>query len=287
MSEQILQREKIEDIQNLQDLKKYVCVKNAYKKDWYMSCVDCKDRSRCRAGKRAVILMEELTAKEAPKKQEAVLNPSEAKLRDNIIHIFTQKDPVKELLMSATGVKPLSIYQRVWSWKRKFPDLEKRFNMIQKVQFLWKKPYDSMKIPDILKELYPEKDTSEVIYMPETGGIISAKKGELSKAQAEIAEQAAVQGNAAEEEITLQDFLDGIVPEKKPAEKPKAEELKPEKISPALQEAGDRNGYLSYSDKLLKKLEDERLKCEKRIQTLDSQIAALKTVREMALSEDI
>lgn len=261
MSEHVFQREKIEDIQNLKDLKKYVCAKNAYMNDWYMSCIDCKDRFTCRTGKQANRLMEQMTVKEPE-----VVKTSEMKLRDNVIHIFTLPDPVKELLKTATCAKPMSIYQRVLHWKKKFPDLEDKFGMLNKVRFLWRKPYDSMEIPDILKMLYPEKEENAV-YLPEAGETVLVKKDDISQAQAEVKEQGAVQENAAEE-VSLQDFLDEFVPLS-------------ETTVPAREPEGEREAYISYSEKLIRKLEEERVKCEQRIRTIDSQIAAIRTVQKI------
>lgn len=135
--------DRINDIYDIQSLKKYACQKVKYLKDWYLKCVDCPDKS-CRVGKQVSVIMENETMPEET-------DP----IRKQIVDIFSQKDPLKALLTSFSQLRPPSVYAKVNSWRRRHPDLEERYHMIEKVRFLWTKQYESMTIPDILKQLYP------------------------------------------------------------------------------------------------------------------------------------
>lgn len=141
--------ERIEDIFDLNYLKKYACLKYQHKREWYLECIDCKSKNKCRAGKQANFLMNNSTA---PEQKEP--NPPEDKTRAMIEDIFRSKDPVRTMLERSGNIKPQSVYQKVWAWKKKYPDLEEKYQMLGKFNFLWRNPWDSMKVPDIIKELY-------------------------------------------------------------------------------------------------------------------------------------
>lgn len=159
MTEQIsVLNERIEDVSNLQYLKKYACHKSAYCKDWYLKCLDCGEFKKCKVGQRAAVLMDIETSTH---KIESPQKIQEDKKRTEISDIFSMKDPIRYLLETSMTVRPQSIYTRVNSWRKNYPDLEEKYHMIEKVRFLWTKPYDSMSVPDILKMLYPEDKKKE------------------------------------------------------------------------------------------------------------------------------
>ena len=144
--------EKIEDIGSLEYLKKYACQKVKYRREWYFNCVECAELKKCKAGQQAMVLMERDT--KAEEKPEPVDPKKQA-----VIDIFENTDPIRYLLENSGNVKPQSIYAKVNVWRKNYPDLEAKYKMTEKVKFLWQKPYDSMRVPDILKSLYPDVGT--------------------------------------------------------------------------------------------------------------------------------
>ena len=143
--------EKIEDIGSLEYLKKYACQKVKYRREWYFNCVECAELKKCKAGQQAMVLMERDTkAEEKPE-------PMDPK-KQAVIDIFENTDPIRYLLENSGNVKPQSIYAKVNVWRKNYPDLEAKYKMTEKVKFLWQKPYDSMRVPDILKSLYPDAE---------------------------------------------------------------------------------------------------------------------------------
>ena len=153
--------DKIEEIFDLQYLKKYCCPKNKFKREWYLECMDCPTRKTCRVGQQAIYIMDNQTTPSEKKNDNAPQEIAKKSMRDMIIDIFTKDDPVRYLLEMSPNVKPQSIYSKVSVWRKNYPDLEERFHMLEKVRFLWTKPYDRMKIPDILKKLYPDSQSNE------------------------------------------------------------------------------------------------------------------------------
>jgi len=137
--------ERIEDIFNLDSLNKYACQKVKNSNEWYMKCIECSGFKNCKTGQQAALIMEKETS---PKESDP--------LRQQIIDIFSETRPIKKLLESFINLRPPSIYAKVNVWRKKYPDLDKKYHMIDNVRFLWTKKYESMKVVDILKELYPE-----------------------------------------------------------------------------------------------------------------------------------
>lgn len=85
--------EKIENL-NLIALRKYACAKINSQKDWYLKCVECPGLDSCRAGKRAVEIIENDTK---PEKKNATKDPEieHVTVADvTYIEALKQKDPV-------------------------------------------------------------------------------------------------------------------------------------------------------------------------------------------------
>ncbi len=173
------QDEWIENIQTLQYLKKFACPKVQHKKDWYTECEKCLGQNSCKTGTRVMKLTGRYSQPKAPepprkpepqKKPEAVYSETDTfrmKTRELVQKVFEQKDPVRYLLEHAESPKPMAVYQKVQSWKNKYPDLEKQYHMMAKVRFLWSDPYDRMSVPDILRELYERKEELQTVQEPE------------------------------------------------------------------------------------------------------------------------
>lgn len=279
--------EKITDIDNFVDLKKYACSKVGYLKEWYLKCVDCPQQKNCTAGKQAVKLIESTTA---PKKQE-IPNPKN-NLRGYIEWVFTQKDPVKVMLENtAQNVKPQSVYQRVHLWKKNNPDLEERFHMLEKFRFLWNKPWDQMRIPDILKKMYPEDSKTDVKQdIPE----VNPPEAAFKQWKADSVPEKAIEEN----EVALEDYLAELRSSTNKDPEPVVKEpvkdteeavhMEPvdftgqadlENENPAGQSiSGTDPGQL---DILLKKLRDNITEYEQKIQQIQEKISAILTVQEM------
>lgn len=300
---------KISEIENLQDLKQFCCAKNKYLKDWYMKCFDCPGLKTCMAGQQAVKLLEESTSPTpaAPVAKPAPVTPPDPKtnLRGYIEYVFTQKDPVKILLESSPNIRPASLYSRVHMWKKNHPDLEEKYHMLEKVRFLFTKPWDRMKVPDILKEDYPGKAQEK-----------AAEKQDIPKPEPEPAPDAKVPGlkqDAAGMSVTtdddsdgiaLEDFLkemeekivpgaysdvvemkisdsvtDEVIPEKK-EEIPVKEPMIVKDQARAVSAVGDRSD-IDRMDLLIEKLRKNIAEHEKQIAEINDQIAAVLTTRKL------
>lgn len=304
--------ERIEDVTDLQYLKKYACPKYQHKREWYLECIDCKTKNKCKAGKQAIFLMNNST--EPAKKETKPMTPQEIqdkKKREEVENIFKRPDPVKYLLETSPNIKPQSIYQRVNLWRKNYPDLQEKYQMIEKVRFLWTKPYDSMKVPKILEELYPEANSGEQSAKePEKQKIKSTEKKEPEVSYTDIAPNSkifTVEPDMAEDVVTfdvasmhptsiisekkfsadnsddcisLEDFLqetsdseeDDIHAEKE------AEEVSAPK---AIQDAAGSSKDLKSMAELLKKLEKDIQQYEAKIKETRNQIEAIKTVQKL------
>ena len=143
---QVYKDDRIEDIFDLQYLKQYACQKVKYRREWALNCMDCQELKKCKAGQQAMLIMEKET-----KAPEVETDPE----RKAIADIFGQPDPIKMLLSKYTNMRGPSVYAKVNVWRKNHPDLEEKYHMMEKVRFLWRKPYDQMRVEDIFKELYP------------------------------------------------------------------------------------------------------------------------------------
>ena len=144
--------ERIEDIHDLTYLRKYACQRYRYcGQDWYLKCVDCKNK--CKAGLQAIVIMDNET-----KAAEKVPDPPVDKKKQEVIDIFESKDPVRYMLEHSGNIKPQSVYAKVSVMKKNYPDLDKKYHMLEKFRFLYTVPYASMKIPDILAQMYPDTE---------------------------------------------------------------------------------------------------------------------------------
>lgn len=296
---------KISEIENLQDLKQFCCAKNRYLKDWYMKCFDCPGLKTCMAGQQAVKLLEESTSP-TPVTKPAPVTPPDPKtnLRGYIKYVFEQKDPVKILLESSPNIRPASLYSRVHMWKKNHPDLEEKYHMLEKVRFLFTKPWDRMKVPDILKEDYPGKAQEK-----------AAEKQDIPKPEPEPAPDAKVPGLKQDtagmsvttdddsDGIALEDFLkemeekivpgaysdaiemkisdsvaDEVIPEKK-EEIPVKEPIVKDQAR-AVSAVGDGSD-IDRMDLLVEKLRKNIAEHEKQIAEINDQIAAVLTTRKL------
>lgn len=271
---------RIKDIESLQELNRFACMKVKSHRDWYLECMECPGKKSCPVGKQAELIME----KETKPSQEKDISQETDPTRITIVNIFEQEEPVKALLKAFSNLRPPSLYAKVNAWRRRHPDLEDRYHMIEKVRFLWRKQYESMTITDILKELYPDEShivaidvasmhptsilSSEPItkYSAEMNARIEEKKMEDSRT--EIAPNSPVitlkpkqNSGIDEDSISLEDFLaeNGDISE---------ETSQPQFPTPNL-------------DFLLNKLREEKHSYEKKISELDRQIEATLTVKRL------
>lgn len=255
------QEAQIGRMMTLTGLKKYACPKVQLKRDWYLECLDCPGKNTCPTGQRASILLEHSTkpdAQEPPKP--AVQDSRGQKMRENIIEIFEQDDPVRALLETAISPKPIAIYQKINIWRSKYPELEKKYHMTEKTQFLWRPPLNSMTVPEILKELYPEQ-----------------KRGEPADAYSE----------PEDDQISLEDFLDEVGDIQEETQADPEPDLKEEDISDARVLGMKQNSEPDISpmkaelEKKRLELEQERDRLLKNAQDIDQKIQAIRTVEEL------
>lgn len=298
--------ERIEDIFDLNYLKKYACPKYQHKREWYLECIDCKSKNKCGAGKQANFLMNNSTAPE-PKEP----NPPEDKTRAMIEDIFRSKDPVRTMLERSGNIKPQSVYQKVWAWKKKYPDLEEKYQMLSKFNFLWRNPWDSMKVPDIITSLYeksqeekkpetgmhPTKDISEKPVRKFTD-IVKEHYGDKAKAKSDPKEASYTDiapnskiftvepdiTDSSEDSISLEDFLRETSDSKAgEAEVKTGKEAEAVSAQSTIQEAAGSSKDPAYSSmaELKKKLEKDICDYEAKIQEIRKQIEAIDTVQAL------
>ena len=244
-------QERIEDIYDLQTLKKYACIKNQHLNDWCMQCMDCVSRFFCKAGKQAIHIMEKETKpkEESEKKSFAVkpVSDAESRKRKEIEDIFSSEDPLKMLLEINTKSKSAAIAQRVVNWRNRYPGLEEQYHMVDKIKFLWRKPYDRMTAQDILDELYPKKEEEKPV--------------------------AKVDENEMSVEDVLNEFgVDPAVYEKVPEPELKIEPVKFEPIAIST---------TPNLDELLNRLEKEKKDLCAKMAEIDKQIESVITVKKL------
>ena len=280
---QVFKEDRIEDIDDLQYLKKYACQKVKYRREWYMNCMDCPGLKGCKAGLQAVVIMEKET-----KAPEIEKDPE----RKAIIDIFEQPDPVKILLSKYTNMRGPSIYAKVNVWRKNHPDLEEKYHMVEKVRFLWRKPYDQMKVEDIFKELYPGvKIPKTQIYSssdakppkneekPYKSGV-TLKHEVREEAPTEMAPNSKIvtikpdiREDSDGDSISVEDFLAETETESKTVVK---EESAP-------QESMQSSAGSAYSDMdaLLEKLQKDKADYSAKIEQINKQIEAIHTVQQL------
>lgn len=266
IKKELVRKPKISEIESLIDLKEYSCQRYRHMSEWYMNCIDCSEKKTCLAGKQAIKLMETSTAPKAKENKTEIPDPK-TDTRGYIAYIFSLKEPVKELLKTAGNIRPQSVYARVNLWRKNYPDLEEKYNMIEKVRFLWTKPYNSMRIEDILKELFPDEGPAhdfngkyanyQVVEVPE-------------KTIDDILEDVSMPEESGE--ITLEDFL-----KKNGAPVSNTKICEKADICEKPADAGD-SGRL---DALLEKLRKNITEYERKIQETKEQIAAVLTVQKL------
>lgn len=261
----VLIDDKIEEIFDLQHLKKFACPKNQHKKEWYMECIECKSKHTCRAGKQVLFILNNETAP-TPKesaviisakkpKEELVIDLQDKKKRDVVESIFGSEDPIRKLLEECGCMKAQSVYNKVNSWRKNFPDLQEKYHMLEKVRFLWTHPYDQMRVPDILKMMYPEDEKKEEAPVMDPAPK-SVKKEET-------------------EDISLEDYLNEF-PEETPAPKEKDPILRQEPKTPLTP-----TGEVHQMQTFVNKIREEKDILQKKIQELDEQLKAFYTVGAM------
>ena len=243
--------DKVEDIMDLQYLKKYACPKNQHMREWYLKCLDCKSRYTCRAGKQAEFIMNNITTPTThPEESKAAPPAPIGKKEQEIRDIFTQADPVKALFDTMSpDSKAYAIYKKVCYWKTKYPHLDKEFHMMDKVRFLMTKPYDRMNISEAMEALY----------------------GKIKKEEKPVAQvKTAVAKEPEQDDISLEDFLDEVNEEKTEA--------------PMKEQSTAGTGNASDMDILLKKLTESKNDLQAKIKEIDKQIEAIRTVQKLMAS---
>ena len=238
--------DKVEDITDLQYLKKYACPKNQHMREWYLKCLDCKSKHTCRAGKQAIFIMNSVTAPKESlnvKEPPAPIGKKEQEIRD----IFTQKDPVRTLFDAMSpDSKAAAIYKKVNYWRTKYPHLDKEFHMMDKVRFLMTKPYDRMNISEAMEALY----------------------GKIKKEEKPVAQvKTAIAKEPEQDDISLEDFLDEVNEEKTEV--------------PMKEQSTAGTGNASDMDILLKKLTESKNDLQAKIKEIDKQIEAIHTVQKL------
>lgn len=106
--------EKIENL-NLIALRKYACAKINSQKDWYLKCVECPGLDSCRAGKRAVEIIENDT------------KPSEKKIPESsvrFVEALKHPDPAQWLFDNGYYDKKWRANDALKKWRKNHESLE-------------------------------------------------------------------------------------------------------------------------------------------------------------------
>lgn len=261
---QLIQKPKITEIENLDDLKEYSCPRYRHMKDWYLKCLDCVSLKSCSAGQQAVKLMDESTKMKIP--------DPKTNQRGYIEYVFSQKEPLKILLTDGKNIRPTSIYARVHLWKKNFPDLEEKYQMMDKVRFLWSNPFRAMKVEDILKLKFPQEGP-EHDFNGKYAGMKIVDPTPKKKTQEGIP----MPKNEGDT-ITLEDFLKQNEPNDAHILKPAPKEKVPD--AKICAEPAGGNGSDSL-DIILEKLRKNIADYKQKIQQAEEQMAAVLTVKKL------
>ena len=123
----------IETIDSLAELKAYCCPKVAHVKEWYLKCIDCKQRKDCTVGRRAFELMNRDTrpAKTEPKlkaKSTVGLSPEENRQAaiERFLEALKQPDPA-DWYSKTYGVDRKIATNRIAEWKRRYPEVYREY----------------------------------------------------------------------------------------------------------------------------------------------------------------
>lgn len=270
---QVYKDDRIEEIFDLQYLKKYACQKVKYRKDWSLNCMDCPGLKNCKTGQQAMIIMENET-----KTPEIEKDPD----RKMIVDIFNSSDPVRTLLEKFINNRGPSVYAKVNVWRKNHPDLEEQYHMIEKVRFLWRKPYDQMQVKDILKELYPTITVApEAEEKPYKSGV-TLKHEVREEAPTKMAPNSKIvtikpdiREDSDSDSISLEDFL----AETEMKESPMIREDVPEEETRV--ESKISSPAYSDMDSMLEQLKKAKADYSGKIQQIDKQIEAIHIVQLM------
>lgn len=301
--------ERIEDIHDLAYLRKYACQRYRYcGQDWYLKCVDCKNK--CKAGLQAIVIMDNET-----KAAEKVPDPPVDKKKQEVIDIFESKDPVRYMLEHSGNIKPQSVYAKVSVMKKNYPDLDKKYHMLEKFRFLYTVPYASMKIPDILAQMYPESKAEPKSEQKRPDKNLHPEKEDFGGKYADIrtvgdekkpeikelpptkiapnSKVYSVKPDISKEDtgdsISLEDFLEEADQALGEHMALNAVEKIMKKESPIMKEPQKqdsidktlRPGFLKEMNGLISDLEMRKRNLQKEIQQIDDQIKAVQTTMEL------
>lgn len=189
-------------IDNLDELKPYICPKAVSTRDWEFVCQECK--GKCDAGKRAIQILDEATKPDIPKKPggPGVVTAKMLAGRDAwnekqhertlaLVHETFAKaardncNPA-EVLAEIEGTDVTMARKRIDYWIKKYPDLDKELNMKaimdryvkrrkRRANVLSEEASDEISIGDILKAADEGRVKTDSVEETESGAEVHAR----------------------------------------------------------------------------------------------------------------
>lgn len=125
----------LNNITTIEELKPYACTMAVAKKDWSLTCVDCKSKDTCACGSRVNDILEKQTrAKTYAKQTKSCAKATAAlveKTKNRIRQAFAPdvKDPIQWVIDHSSCCSRVSACTMIGQWMRHYPDLAQELNM--------------------------------------------------------------------------------------------------------------------------------------------------------------
>ena len=125
----------LNNIKTIDELKPYACTMAIAKKDWSLTCVDCKNKDTCACGSRVNDILEKQTrAKTYAKQTKSCAKATAAlveKTRNKIRQAFALdvEDPIQWVLDHGSCRSRVSACTIIGQWIKHYPDLVQELNM--------------------------------------------------------------------------------------------------------------------------------------------------------------
>ena len=209
---------KIENM-GMEELKRYLCMKNYQNPE---KCKDCPGKKNCKAGQRAIVLLNEMEKKEMEKRMEETTVAKKTKQdvteeKRRIFCMAMQEPDMIQFLIDNYGNNRNSAREKLKYWAGAYPDLAEQYGFWEKFKALYEKNpiscgnaetkrYEAIKR---YKEAVMQDDP--IAFMMEKYGIDRGKAlhnfGQWRKRYGEIKKEDLEVEKPVEDEVSVEDFL--------------------------------------------------------------------------------
>lgn len=118
---------KIEEM-DIEELKKYLCMKNYQKPE---KCFDCPGINTCKAGQRAVVLLDAKQREEVEESKSTYNDARKERIREKFLEVLS-KDNMTDFLVESEGLTRASARAKMIYWKNQFPEIASEHGFAEK-----------------------------------------------------------------------------------------------------------------------------------------------------------